>query len=264
MGTSMEEPMIAPPMDSLRIDVIPLAEGPPPGSEVNNVLRAFLSNLRVASGQWWITRSIDPLLGWQWNSFRCDKYGKPMAPPDADVAARTPSGHERPISEITWNQALAATECGDDPEFHEVLMLDAHFFAVTSEYRQLVLDASTACENLKERVIKKLWSASHDGVYRRGKVLKGYDLPAHLDKDLQKICGRSFKDEKSDAFRSIEWLWDARGNVAHGEGAFYRDQGVRVNVSDDNAKQLLNAARTCINWLYQLDESADHSPGPSV
>jgi hypothetical protein len=131
-------------------------------------------------------------------------------------------------------------------------MLDAHFHAVTSEHRQLVLDAAAAIESLKERVFEKFWSESNDGVYRRGKVLAGYDLPRHLDKDLYRICGRSFKVEQPKAFRAIEWLWDARGNVAHGDGAFYREQGVRINVTDDNGRQLLSAARTCIQWLSQL------------
>ena len=131
-------------------------------------------------------------------------------------------------------------------------MEEAYFHGATSEYRQLVLDAATACESLKERVIEKLWSESHNSTYRRGNVLKGSDLPRHLDRDLHRICGRSFRVEQPKEFRGIKWLWDARGNVAHGEGAFYREQGVRVNVADDNAKQLLNAARTCIHWLRQL------------
>ena len=202
-GPDRGEPMLTPPMDSLRVDVIPLADATPPGSNIESVLRSFLSNLRVSSGQWWITRSIDPLVGWQRNFFKCDEYGKPAEDPIASGAARSPSGHERPISELLWNQALAATARGDDPELHDVLMADAYFHAVTSEHRQLVLDAAAACESLKERVIEKLWLQAHGGIYRRGKVLRGYDLPRHLDKDLHQICGRSFRVEYLKEFRGI-------------------------------------------------------------
>ena len=164
-GANTNEPMLAPPMDSLRVDVIPIADATPPETTVDNVLRSFLTHLRVASGQWWITRSIDPLVGWQRNTFKCDEYGKPLERPGAVAAARTPTGNERPISELLWNQALVSTQRGDDPDLHDVLMADAHFHAVTSEHRQFVLDAAAAIENLKERVFERLWSESHDGIY---------------------------------------------------------------------------------------------------
>jgi hypothetical protein len=145
-GAKNDKPMLAPPMDSLRIDVIPLASAAPTENISDNVLRPFLTNLRVASGQWWITRSIDPLVGWIRNSFRCDESGKILGGPDAPVAARTPTGHERPISEPLWIQALASAERGDNPDLHDVLMLDAHFHAVTSEHRHL---CSTQLQQLK-------------------------------------------------------------------------------------------------------------------
>jgi hypothetical protein len=90
------------------------------------------------------------------------------------------------------------------------------------------------------------------GHYRRGKVLSGYDLPTHLDRDVKTLSGRTFKEAIPSAYEQVEGLWEARGNVAHGEHAFYRTSGRRIDISDENANDFLNGARACLEWLAAL------------
>jgi hypothetical protein len=198
------------------------------------------------------SRSIDPLVGWQRNCFEADLFGTPTERPAGTVNSRTPFGHELPVSDLIWQSALQATAHGLKPNLHEVLIQDAHYHAATGEYRRLVLDAANACENLKERVFETLWVNTNQGAYRRGKVLSGYDLPKHLDMDIKQLCGRSFKQEVPTAYVEVKRLWDARGNVAHGEDAFYREDNRRIDVSEQNANDLVKGAAACLEWLAAL------------
>jgi hypothetical protein len=99
-------------MDSMRVDAMPLNSGVSPEPQVHHIVRMFLDNLRVASQQWWITRGIDPLVGWQMNCFEIDSFGTPAEDTIGTAAARTLFGHERLVSDQIWQSALQSTERG--------------------------------------------------------------------------------------------------------------------------------------------------------
>jgi hypothetical protein len=159
---------------------------------------------------------------------------------------------ELPLTHDLWARALALTESATDPPLPKQLLLDARYFVACSDRRRFVLDAAAACEVAKEMAVERVWQTKNKGPYRRSKVLSRYDLPKHVDESLRVICGRSLLDEQPNVFADIERLWDARGNVAHGEGAYYRTTGVRVEIDDPKALEILASAEACVRWLDSL------------
>lgn len=242
---------IAFPMDSLRLDLLPPADGKR-DIQPSEFVRRLMANLRSISRQWWLSASTDPMLGWVRNEFPIDRYGKPEGELYAGGQARAPRGAERPIDALVWQKALTLTEKGTDPPLMDQLLLDAEYFVSSGDLRRFILDASAACEIAKDIAVERVWSHHNTAPFRRGKALNGYDLGKHLDTQLRNICGRSLRDEDPNLFRDIEFLWDARGNVAHGERAFYRDAGIIVEVNDVKGLDLLVAAERCVHWLNSL------------
>jgi hypothetical protein len=215
-------------------------------------VQRLISNLRSVSRQWWLSASIDRLLGWVRNEYPIDRYGKPKGELVAGGKSRVPRGTERAINASMWEKALRITEKGGDPPVTDELLLDAEYFASCGDFRRFVLDAAAACEIAKDTAVQRVWFHHKTERFRRGKALSGYDLCKHLDIQLRDICGRSFLDEHPDLFRQIGFLWDARGNVAHGESAFYRDGGAIIDVNNEKAVELLVAAERCVQWLDGL------------
>lgn len=239
------------PMDSLRIDILDITKQELE-KNIQKFVKKLLNHVRIRSNQWWINRSIDPLLGWKRNTFLIDSYGTPKEPPIALANGHTPSGIERPITAQTWSKSIKSAAEAENPEIHSELYLDAHYYFASGDFRRMVIDLATGIENLKDITFERLWSDKNIGKYRKGKVLKGYDIADHLDRDLKRLINRSLKDEDINTFYWLEIIWDARGNVAHGAEPYYRCGGEVIYVESENSKSMLQSARKIIKWLKDL------------
>lgn len=237
------------PMNSLRIDILTANDGSSDTDRGDEFVRLFLDNLRVLSSQWWITRSVDPIMGWARHGGEIDEYGTPREDFLWLGKARTTSDKEKVITARMWSEALNLAIRGQKPSLHWELYLDACYFQAAGDYRRMVLDAATACEHAKELVFEYAWRHEHSASYKRGRVLQGYALDCHIDKDLNKLIGRSYKTEQPDNYAVIEDLWDARGNVGHGNDAFYRSDGAIVAVGRDNSNRITAGTLACLKWL---------------
>jgi hypothetical protein len=240
--------LIAVPMDSLRIDVIPtnadaIDEIPP-----DPYVKLLVSHLRVKSLQWWMGLSTDALTGWKRNIVFADAPGGFTAA----ASGYAPSGSERPIDRLIWNSAMDAVGTGFPPPVASHLLLDARYFAAVGDFRRSCIDAATACEIAANEAVQRIWERKKTIAFKRGKVFSGYDMGRHLDNQLWRYCGRSLRTEHPDVFTVVGHLWDARGNVAHGKPAYFIDSGKYVQVDSTVANSLLPGAVRCVEWLDSL------------
>lgn len=240
------------PMDSLRIDVLDPAVDL---SVANDVVTRLLEALRCHSGQWWIGHSVAVFPGFLRQYFPVASDGSIQFQGESKRTARvrTVDGSEAVIDHELWNRAVADVSAGSEPALSALLLLDARYHGYAGDFRRGILDAAIACEQAKEAAFERTWRALHPGqLYKRGRVLKGYDLDMHLDRDLKKLCGRSYREEFPRHWSSVGHLWSTRGNVAHGEGVFYRSAGTRVHVGEPEFQNIVRAADHCVRWLQRL------------
>lgn len=240
------------PMDSLRLDVAKSWEAVP-DFQLSVVLR-LLQNLRVISGQWWIGRSTDTLLGYLRNVFEIDNTGSALKRPSACTAARTTVGFEQPINGQIWSEAINMLSRGDLARASRLLLLDSYYHAAAKDYRTAVLSLAQALEQETERSFACLWPRSNSHVFKRRRVMRGSGLPDYLTSDLQRLCGKSLVHDLPGVFEVVEDIWLARGNIAHGHPAEYYRNRKRYVVDNETIKDFAKAADDCINWLLNLCE----------
>jgi hypothetical protein len=243
-----EQPRLYP-RDSVRIDVV--------GREDSNLARALslslMEYLRWRSGQWWITRSVDGLVGYIRASFPISDNGAALELPAKYTSGRTPRGTEAPITSGMWATAINNLRAQTVIPLHETLTLDAIYFEAVGDLRRSVLDGAAACEHAKDRAFERLWPGYGDGgTYKRGKVMKKYDVGKHISRDLDQFIHRSYAREHPDHFAVIENLWDARGNITHSGQVIYRRNGDVIQVDSEKVKEFILSAEHCISWLEAL------------
>lgn len=83
-------------------------------------------------------------------------------------------------------------------------------------------------------------------------MLSGYDLPQHLDKDLKRQAGISFKEDFPNEYDYICKVWKIRNDVAHGKKANIKIQGRYLEIDRENINKFLNAVKVCIGWLDKI------------
>ena len=239
------------PMDSLRIDVGETRDGDVIGERA---LKMLLRILRVRTQQWWIGHSVHGLAGYLRNVFPILERGEPTQLPVGRARGRTVNGDELPIEAALWEVSLRDLEQGVTPPFHRELLLDGRYFGSVGEYRRAVVDLAMACEQAKDIAFERLWTASAPGVpFHRGRLMSGYDLLEHLDRDLRRF-GRSFRVEHPDKFDALSELWDARGNCVHQGEAVFRRNGELVAVDENVFKGFGSVATHCVQWLESLGQ----------
>lgn len=237
------------PMDSLRVDV--LHRG---GGTKNNVAKDFISRListlRNESDQWWIDRSVDAMLGTHRASFQITTEGAALEVPYGLSSGRSPFGFEAPITSEIWTKSISSAKKLKEIPEEEVLVSDAYFFTATGDFRRAILDAATAAEMGKDMVFERLWKSKNKRKkYHRGKVLSGYELPTHLDKNLKALAGESFMEAFPKDFALIERLWKLRGKVAHGLPLTFSSAKGRVKLEDKAMAKMIRAVRSLNTWL---------------
>ncbi len=237
------------PMDSVRMDLV--------GREDSNLARILSSRLmeylRWRSRQWWITRSVDGLAGYIRASFSIEEHGAVLDLPAEYTQGRTPRGTEVPINSGIWKTAINDLRAQTVIPLHETLALDAIYFEAVGDLRRSVLDCAAACEHAKDMAFERLWPVYGDrGPYKRGKVIKKYDVDKHISRDLNQFAQRSYEREHPVHFSVIEDLWDARGNITHSGQVAYRRNGNVVRVDSAKAQEFIRSAEHCIAWLEAL------------
>lgn len=213
-----------------------------------NVIRfvqKLLERTRIRTRQWWILRSIDPSLGYQRNEFAIRSDGSPLDDGNAVAVGHIPFGFEVPADQAIWEACIMDTVANVATPPYRSLILDAYYRLAIDDMSGMIIHAAIAGEQATERTFARLWEARTGGkVFRRGRLMSGHDLPAHLSRDLRKFAGRSFADEAPDEFAEIERLWDARGRVAHGSDL--------APPAEPAALAMIAAVERCIDWLEAL------------
>lgn len=247
------------PMDSLRIDILNQ------GDETKNKLASeyvsrLLSRLRNESNQWWIDRSVASILGNLRASFKISNEGAALEVPYGHSSGRSPFGFERLITNELWNKSIFFAKESQEHHEEDVLVLDAYFLTATGDLRRAILDAATAAEMGKDRAFERIWKKKNKGKkFRRGKILSGYELPIHLNYDLEKLAGVSFaKTHPKDAIL-IERLWKLRGKVAHGLPLTFSSAKGTVKLEDEAMAEMISAVRILNTWLVSLKNENSHS-----
>jgi hypothetical protein len=82
--------------------------------------------------------------------------------------------------------------------------------------------------------------------------MSGDDLRKHLSTGLDSFVSRSYQRENPSQFETIDDLWLARGNIAHGKRSEYYRNGQRIRVELDKARDFITAAEHCIRWLEDI------------
>ncbi|MGE0525360.1 MAG: hypothetical protein AB7O60_20310 [Variibacter sp.] len=236
-------------MDSLRIDVLKDAEETDLSSISNEFLRLLISNLRVASGQWWIGHPYAVFVGHVRNVFSIDRHGMPLDAPHSVTVVRTFGHFERPITRDIMRSAFSAALAGNAPSISEEYFLDAALEEAKGDYRKFVIDCATCCELERDTAFKRLWTSKNPTIpYRRGKVVAGNDLATHLDRDAKKLAARSLKEEHSTLWDALKSFWLLRGKVVHAEYQTRTEIKVEINRIGD----LRDLTRRTVLWLRSL------------
>lgn len=236
------------PMDSLRLDWYGEQ-----GSEAEPFLLSFLEQLRWLSGQWWIGRSVDGILGYVRNEFGILANGQPIERPLGTVRAHSPTGDEKPITNGLWLRSIENIQNAQLPLSYEILLLDARYTLAIGDLRMTIINAATACEQAIDYHFERIWNAVKKGEkYRKGKICKGYDISKHVSSDISALIERAFSSDHPRDYEFITHLWDARGNVAHGKAAEFRRNGNVHSVNQGSAQTMLRAAHQLVSWLTTL------------
>lgn len=236
------------PMDSLRVDVLKAKPDP----VLNDVVARLLDMSRWRATQWWIRRSIDPLAGYVRNAIDLDQTGAFQSPIRPYGGVHTVVGDEVPITDQLWGDCISRVARGELASQPVLRTLDALHSAACREYERAVIEAAIGVEQAKDNAFRRLWPRVRTGAYRRGKVLTGSDVHEHITRVLEGYIGRNYATEHPENAAIINQLWFARGNVAHGSGAYYRSDGAMQPVDQPTAKRFAMVARHCVNWLLSL------------
>lgn len=250
-------PLVSP-TNSLRIDVQSSSDHAHDERNVSAFADRLVQLLRWRSGQWWIGRSMEGLMTTATFWFPVSEQGKPIikkrSSREIDIGGlsmrigNTFNGRETAIDGSMWNAVVGDLGNGTQVPICSLLLLDSWYFCSLADFRRAVLDAATSCEQAKNDAFRRVEHSSG----RKAK-LSGYDLEKHIDEPLHNLCGRSYRAEHPAKWRTIELLWDARGNVGHGGKAEYRRrQPAPVEVNFTTAPSLIEAAEHCVSWLQTL------------
>jgi hypothetical protein len=253
-GPTWEESPDPFPMDSLRIDIYYEGDQSKAGTELaSNLLTHVLHNVRLETHQWWIGHSVHGLLGYLRHSFLVGERGEARELPAGSASGRVPRGDEVGLNDHVWTTALEAVLRGDWGAMHRATYLDARYFVSISDYRRAVIELAVACEQAKDLTFERLWNESQSRAkYRPGRIMRSYDLPSNIGRDLQRAFGRSYESEHSDEYHVIQRVWECRGSVAHGGSPSYRRNGVQVAIDREESIRMVEGVDHCLGWLEGL------------
>ena len=243
----MPEPF---PMDSMRIDIQGAEDGL---AAAQGLARLILRHIRLETEQWWITRSMDAYTTYVRAIFKTDPEGLSYHRPYTEM--RGLWGFERPLTPEGWYRVIGLVINDVAPDFAQELLMDAYFHCHSNNLDNAIMFAAIACENAVENACSQIWERKHGGTskFKRDKVLRSNNkLPNNLSKDLERFVGRDFSNDDPESFKLIQELWILRGKVAHGGHAIVRRENKTRRVTFDVARELLSAARNCLNWLKTL------------
>jgi hypothetical protein len=242
------------PADSIRIDVEGTDHDKLKG-QTTLLFTSFMKLLRWRSGQWWLTRTTDGLFSPGGTSFPIDHQGAPVSGSVRQIASmQSLSGFEQLVNKDVWELAINDIQSGTKVPIHEVLLLDANHSLSIADLRQVVIQAASACDIVKENTCERLWIAANPGgTYdnrQRKALMKGWDLREHFKKVLARVFRHDYRALHVEHWRTLCNLWEARNRVAHGDHNTFGSPPVEV--TRNHARDFLRTARHCVDWLLSL------------
>lgn len=239
------------PMDSMRIDMLSINRDE---KVIRETFREFINYIRFRTRQWWIGRSMDFIMGFIRNSAPFTESDTLIEPSQCMLQVSTINGDELPVNGDLWLAVIKdMVNKTEVPAFH-YMILDAYYYAYTDDIKSAIINAATACEQAKDLTFERLWKLKGNDNFKRGKVLRNYDLPDHISQDLEAFGGYSYSKSFPDEFNQIEDLWNARGNIAHGgPNMFWRDRK-QIYIDRQLGIQLVKASDHCIKWLQSIGQ----------
>ena len=239
------------PMDSLRVDV--LIKNDNSRSIAEQVVNTLLDIIRSMTCQWWIHRSIDPLVGYcrggtningETNVISNDSFGA--------LHLNNVFGFEKNISQDIWKHAIARLAKNAKPHSSEKLWLDSAWSAKSGELVLTPIYLCIALEQAVEFTFYNVWQKKNKSKFKRSKVFKNKSLPDNLDMDSLSFFGRSFKKEYPKEHEYIRNMWVVRGNVAHGLEPALFSGGVKNEMDMAMAGHFFNSSRLALDWLDKI------------
>jgi len=241
------------PMDSFRLDFLQTRKGEFNFAEM--IMGKLLTLIRWHTRQWWVTHSMDALLGYQRAKFPISMNGMPVGKPLGLGRVGTVLGNERGLDTALWALAINHLRDGVEPPAYDLLLLDAQYFSFVGNIKRSVLDLSMACEQAIETVAQRIWKLkSPNEKFKLKRLLPGDDLIENLGRNLKRFTGHSYEEENPRKYSVIKDVWMVRNSVAHGGFAQYVCNGKTVKVDDGKTREFCQAAYHCIRWIQSLEK----------
>lgn len=246
------------PKDSIRIDVLPKTGEMFQPVEADRFINNLMELVRWKTKQWWITRSSHGICRVGAFPFPIDRNSVPVKDkvrPFKPFTAIPLYGDEANLSDSIWKECLASA-CLDNEQVpvYEMLLLEARYFLASGDIRQATLEASSAVDICKEIIFQRLWCANNPGKSygdsKRNKLLRNWDYPRHLDVKFSNHFRRSYRQENPQEWSEINYLYEARNNIAHGGPNQYGQPPVVVN--EKVCRGFVMASTHCMGWLLEL------------
>jgi hypothetical protein len=192
------------------------------GDTVVNIFKILLNIIRVKSNQWWIGKLP-----------YSNEYGGPIqAEFDNNLYYQPSFGtpfianidfNERTITKQIWLESLSDLEKNIYPEFYKTSLLDSIYNLSQQNYESSVFEIAQSLDMAIDINYPKLLKIP-ESQYKRKNLLIGKlkkyqptNTPIFLDEPIKNIIGKSFKEDFSNDYQTIETFWiQKRHKVAHG------------------------------------------------
>jgi hypothetical protein len=148
---------------------------------------------------------------------------------DDDVGVHALAGTDDPALQ----QALANPPI--EPELYEQLLSDARAALFQGHLRRAALELAISCEVATRHTFS---IKAPSGRYKKRGI---YHL---LDQEAKRVFGERFKDADSEAYMSIDYLFQRRDQIAH--------QGQGEDIDLAAAKKWFKAADRLFHWLRRM------------
>jgi hypothetical protein len=223
----------------------------------NTVLSNLVQTCRWRTGQTWIRRRVLPTTYYV-DFF--DEHGNLIYTSEGAkriqhlVVKSHPQDGE--LDNSIWDKICHDLASGTAPELWDELLLDAR--DAVSSPRRAIIDAGAACEVFIERFCKQVSDklAVPQADYAR-LTQRRRTFPEYFHVVLQHLIKRSLKVEHQDIYEEIDHLYKTASSVRHEGKCQYKNKrtGKVVEVGSQEAKRMIDAARSAIEWANSLWQS---------
>lgn len=231
--------------DALRLDFQP-DRGPEFATQIAEQL---IGLVRWWTAQWWIGRDRRHTEDYLRNWFSINEVGERLSGINGFASTYGRFGNEQLLDLQKFRNIRGNITHGRHIPLSWDTFFDGIYFRATLQLRRSVLETAIACE---AKIVEEAQRISaRDGISnsRRSKALSSDDFSVKLDKGIQMLVGRRFRDEAPEEFDKLKLLRTARGNVAHGGIALIPEGGGSRVITADDMLAMLHATLKMFKWL---------------